>query len=152
MILAAALVLQIATATPAPVPKLTGGFGRPPATATAKARIVITDVGIPRYAAPALPAAQPAAVQGSSADADWRGRVTRLRADLDAAEADLATQSAGLTVVTHGSPGRDHFMLMAIRDAALAAPRAKVNELRREVARLPEDCRTTPGCQPGWVR
>lgn len=147
----AAIVLQIATATPAPPPVLSGGFGRPAvkATATVPARRGTFSVAGPSAPSAAAPAV---ATPAPSPEADWRSRVARLRADLAAAEADLATQGASLTVISHGRPGRDHFMLLAIRDAALAAPRAKVNELRRELARLPEECRTTAGCQPGWVR
>jgi hypothetical protein len=169
MLTTLALVLQVAAATPTPAPapapapaRLSGGFG---AKATpARARLVITDdtlattrrgtfsvAGTTQPVAP-VPAEDSAAL-AAPADMEtvWRERVARLRSDLAAAEAEEAAMSAQITVVA-GRPGRDYHMMMAIRNATLAPIRAKVSGLQRDLRALPEECRQTAGCQPGWIR
>lgn len=47
-------------------------------------------------------------------------------------------------------PLNDHYyQAMAARDAALTPYRVKVAGIQKELNGLPEECRRTPGCQPG---
>lgn len=150
MILATALVLaQLAT----PAPKLGGGFGQPP-TAVRKARVVISDVGVPRPASAPVQAAAAAPATDAPADdeARWRGRYASLRADLSAALSDLARAEMTNPPIMAGRGGYMYEVGASSRNAALSPYRMRVMELRAEFAGLPEECRRTPGCQPGWVR
>lgn len=176
MITALVLVLAQATAaTPAPSPvstpaaspapaKLSGGFGQKPA-APGKARVVLTDHTLaPRSKAGTFsvagtrgaPAAAPTAEKGDSPEQNqedgWRTRVSGLREKLAQAQKKLDAADAANTVVAWGELGHDYYVLMAMRNAALAPYRAKVAELTNELAGLPEECRKTIGCQPGWLR
>lgn len=152
MLTALALTLQIAVATPAPPPVLTGGFGRPPA-AVARARRSVTFTVPSRITPVYAQAADPApSRQVASEEAVWRGRAASLRSGLAAAESEYAAVSASTTVVTHGAPGEAHAVLLAVRQAALAPYEARVTAARRALDSLPEDCRRDGGCQPGWVR
>jgi hypothetical protein len=164
MLLTVALIAQLATATPAPPVTLSGGFGRPAVKAPARARLVITDASLPAPsrgtfsvsgatqpvadlpAPPEAPAAEP------DLETSWRERVARVRSELAEAEKEYEAVSMANTVVTHGRAGWQHSMLMAVRNAALAPSQAKVMNARRELYSLPEECRRTAGCQPGWVR
>jgi len=159
MLLTLALLAQVATATPAPPVALSGGFGRPAVKTTATATVArrgtfsVTGSSPVAVAAPAhsaeaaaLPGAEPKSLEES-----WRSRVAGLRGELAAAEAEYEAQSSQITVVA-GRPGRDYHLMMAMRDAALAPIRAKLMGIRRDLRALPEECRTTPGCQPGWIR
>lgn len=169
-LIALALVAQIAAATPAPAPapapaRLSGGFGQKavkPATGQ-RLRIVITDDTIAPAAGRGTfsvtgttQSASAAPESGASPSADletvWRERVGRLRGELAAAERDYAAADVANTVVTHGRAGMAHSMLMAIRNAALAPYRLRMMEARRALDALPEECRQTAGCQPGWIR
>lgn len=175
MLLALVLLAQTTAATPAPSPtppvavapatKLGGGFGQK-AGAPPKTRVVITDdtmaaekrggsfsvsgqpAGTPSPGAKGAPAPHPASDEESS----WKSRVSNLRSALTRAEADLDAADKANTVVSFGTPGHDYETLMAIRNAALVPYRTKVSELQRELDLLPEECRKSPGCQPGWVR
>jgi hypothetical protein len=82
----------------------------------------------------------------------WKSRVAGLRAELAEASRELAAADANNTVVAWGGTGRDYETLMAVRNAALTPYRTRVMAIRRELASLPEECRRTAGCQPGWVR
>lgn len=170
------VVAQIAIATPAPAPRLSGGFGAKPVTAapaaTRKAPVVLTVGGrsprsgegtfsvagvagtveptpTPTQAALGATGQLPAAI---SDEAAWRERAAKLRADLSAAQAELDVADRAHTVVSHGPLGRDYYLLMAIRNSALAPYRARVASIRIELDGLPEECRKTVGCQPGWLR
>ena len=176
MITALLLVLaQAAAATPAPAPspapaaKLGGGFGQPgqAVTAKAKAKTVITDATLAPAArrgtfsvagARSAPGATPTPgappppkiVDDETA---WRDRVTRLRAELVTAEKDYDVADANNTVVSFGSgSGWEYQQMMAARNAALTPYRLRLAEIRRELMGLPDECRKTQGCQPGWVR
>lgn len=175
MLLTLVLLAQTATAIPAPAPppapaKLSGGFGQK-AVAPGKARVTLTDQNVAqpgqgsgrgtfsvtgaRAAAPAAPAGPEAGgppLPGDDVETVWKERIARLRAALAEAQAELDAADRANTVVAHGTPGRTYYLLMAIRDSALAPYRAKVASIRREMDGLPEECRKTPGCQPGWLR
>lgn len=150
MILATALILaQIAT----PAPKLGGGFGQPP-TSVRKARVVISDEGTPRPAKAPVQAAVALPAMDAPADEEsfWRGRYASLRADLSAAVADLARAEMMNPPVMAGRGGYMYEVGASARNAALSPYRMRVIELRAELDGLPEECRRTAGCQPGWVR
>lgn len=178
MLLELALLAQAVVATPAPptrpptaAPRLSGGFGAKPGSTAAqlKAPVVLAVGG--RSSRAGSGTFNVAGVAGSEApvpmpipgaagpppvaltdEAAWRGRATKLRADLADAQGKLAVADAANTVVAHGKLGQDYYVLMAIRDNALAPHRARVAEITRELDGLPEECRKTAGCQPGWVR
>ena len=150
-------------ATPAPT-KLSGGFGQK-AAAPGKDRVVLTDRSLaPRSMAGTFsgagtrgsPAAGPTAGRDAppekSQEENWTTRVSGLREKLAQARKELDAADAANTVVAFGEPGSDYHILMAMRNAALAPYRAKVSELANELAGLPEECRKTIGCQPGWIR
>lgn len=151
MILAALVLAQIVTATPAP--KLAGGFGQPKPT-IAHARVVISDEGVPRPAA--APVAAPAlglpTVRPEDDEAAWRGRYASLRADLSAAIGDLARAEMTNPPIMAGRGGYMYEVGASTRNAALSPYRMRVMQLRAELTGLPEECRRTQGCQPGWVR
>lgn len=159
------LLAQTVTATPTAPAKLGGGFGQK-SDLPQKTRVVITDDSMAAEkrggsfsvsGAPAvtpLPGAKPGPTPRPANDEEssWRSRASNLRSALARAEADLDAVDKANTVVSFGTPGLEYDTLMAIRNSALAPYRARVAELRRELSSLPEDCRRTPGCQPGWVR
>ncbi len=150
MILAAALILaQLAT----PAPKLGGGFGQPKPTVRT-ARVVISDEGVPRPAS--LPvqatAAGAPAVPLADDEARWKGRYASLRADLAAARGDLARAEMANPPTMAGRGGYMYEVGASARNAALSPYRVRVMQLRAELDGLPEECRRTAGCQPGWVR
>lgn len=151
MILAAVILAQIVTATPAP--KLGGGFGQPKPTAT-RARVVISDTGVPRPAAAPVAAPAPGAHTVPLADdeAAWRGRYASLRQAVLEAQADLAAASAANPVIYVGRRGYVSAAGVAARNAALTPYRLRLEGLRAELDSLPEECRRASGCQPGWVR
>lgn len=99
---------------------------------------------------PGSPRADP--TPASSDEDQWRSRAERARAALSKAEADLAHADKDMTVVTYGQPDASHEIRMSQRDASLLPYRQKVRETAAALAVIPEECRTTPGCQPGWVR
>jgi hypothetical protein len=147
--------------------RLRGGFGLKPQPAPAgqKGRIVITDdtlspttranFSVTGRSNPDAGPANPRKAGGEDPvdeGASWMGRVAALRDELAKAEAELARADAANTVVAWGRLGHDYHLLMAMRNAALAPYRIRVGELRSELAGLPEECRRTVGCQPGWVR
>lgn len=171
---------QVAAARPTPAPevgpaksaptrpsaKLGGGFGQKAAPA-GKARIVIKEEDLvqPRTggtftvastrAAPSAPAATPSAgtlPPAPDEEATWRARVAGLRTDLAKARRDYDAADRANTVVAFGKPGHDYETLMAIRNATLTPYRTSLEEIQTALAGLPEECRRTPGCQPGWVR
>lgn len=174
MITALLLVLaQTATATPTPTPAaLSGGFGQKPASSSSpkKSKVVITDetiaspgrggtlsvagsraavpVGSPASGA----AAPPAAPLASDEETIWRGRATSLRASFAAAEGDLARAEVANPIVLAGRGGYMYEVGASARNAALSPYRVRLMQLRSELAGLPEECRRTSGCQPGWVR
>jgi hypothetical protein len=150
MILAAALILaQLAT----PAPKLKGGFGQPKPTVT-RARVVISDEGVPRpVSLPGQPVTAGAlAVPLADDEARWRGRYASLRADVAAAVADLARAEMTNPPIMAGRGGYMYEVGASTRNAALSPYRMRVMQLRAELDGLPEECRRTAGCQPGWVR
>lgn len=149
MILAALILAQLAT----PVPRLAGGFGQPKPTVT-RARVVISDAGVPRPAAAPYVAPAPGVPASPAPDdeAAWRGRYASLRAAVREAQADYDRASMVNPVISWGRPGRAHAQGMAVRNAALTPYRTRLMELRVELDGLPEECRRTSGCQPGWVR
>jgi hypothetical protein len=173
MLTANFLVLaQVAVATPLPTPSrppapLSGGFGQK-APSSGKAKVVITDgtlaptgrggtmsVSGTRSAPPVgTPAAGTAAAPTAATDdeASWRGRATSLRASLAAAEDDLGRAEAMNPVIMGGRPGYMVEVGASARNAALSPYRVRLMQLRGELAGLPEECRRTSGCQPGWVR
>ena len=153
-------------ATPAAPRRLSGGFGQKPVSA-GKGRVVIDEESLgsqrrggtfsvvgsapaARPTAGAPPAGSPAAPPDE--EATWRSRVATLRADLAQAEKDYDAADRSNTVVSFGRPGVEYETLMAIRNAALTPYRMKLDEVRSSLAALPEECRKTSGCQPGWVR
>ena len=167
MIIALVVLAQIATASqaPAPAPKLGGGFGQK-ATATAKvqkARVVITDAasapvrrgtfsvaGVAATPSPA-PGAPPAELVDE--EAAWKDRVAQLRAERAAAQKEYDAASAANTVITWGDPNSwEYQQLVAARNAALTPYSVRLSEIQREIDGLPDECRKTAGCQPGWVR
>ncbi len=148
-----------------PAPRLSGGFGRKPSP-TDKAGVIGYDGSVPssrrrgtfsvsgaraqgRSEAPAASSAVPASTDEETA---WRSRVASLRADIAKAQKEYDAADAATTVVSFGRPGHDYEMLLAIRNASLAPYRIRLEELRAELAALPEECRRSPGCQPGWLR
>lgn len=152
MILAALVLAQIVTATPAP--KLAGGFGQPKPT-IAHARVVISDEGVPRPAAApvAAPALGAPTVSFGDDEAAWRGRYASLRAAVREAQGEYDRASAVNTVISWGDRrGYGYENAMAVRNAALTPYRTRLMSLRAELDSLPEECRRTAGCQPGWVR
>ncbi|KAA0253411.1 hypothetical protein FBQ97_00770 [Acidobacteria bacterium ACD] len=101
----------------------------------------------------AAPAVTPHASDVLTDEKRWRDRKAKLEADLAAAEKEYDKASALNTVSTTGDPNAPEYQAMlAARNAALTPYRMKVDELRRELTGLPEECRRTIGCQPGWVR
>jgi hypothetical protein len=104
-------------------------------------------------AGPKKPGSPPADPTPASSDEDqWRSRAEKARAALSKAEADLAQADKDMTVVTFGKPGATHAILMGQREAALLPYRQKVRDAEAALAVIPEECRTTPGCSPGWIR
>ena len=85
-------------------------------------------------------------------EATWKARVATLRAELAQAEKDYDVADKANTVVAFGEAGNEYQTMLAIRHAALTPYRMKLDELRSALAALPEECRRTSGCQPGWVR
>lgn len=155
MLLALVVLAQVATATPAP--KLSGGFGTP---ATTRRRIVITDVSSSRAGSFSVAgtrgAPQPIDQPMSPSQADelaWRERSVAAKQGLVSALEALARADKANTVVTFGS-GRSqyHQLALQMREANLAPYRSAAADARAAVDALPEDCRRTPGCQPGWLR
>jgi hypothetical protein len=101
------------------------------------------------------PAATPAAGPAPPApdeEAAWKARGARLRADLEKAQKDYDAADRAYTVVAFGRPGHDYETLMAIRNATLTPYRTRLEGIQAELAGFAEECRRTPGCQPGWVR
>ena len=167
--------------TPTPVPttaaspasppsatrKLSGGFGRKP-EAPGKTKVVLTDETLPptrkagtfSVSGTRTPAKTGVPVEGEGSEppvkagdeATWKARVATLRAALAQAEKDYDVADKANTVVAFGEAGNDYQTMMAIRNAALTPYRMKLDELRSALAALPEECRRTSGCQPGWVR
>lgn len=88
----------------------------------------------------------------SSDEDQWRSRAEKARAALSKAEADLAQADKDMTVVTFGKPDATHEIRMSQREAALLPYRQRVREAAAALAVIPEECRTTAGCQPGWIR
>jgi len=83
----------------------------------------------------------------------WRGRKAKLEADLAAAQKEYDTASAMNTVTTSGDPNAPEYQAMlAARNAGLTPYRMKLEAVTRELLGLPDECRHSPGCQPGWVR
>ena len=159
------------TASPASAPsatrKLSGGFGRKP-EAAGKTKVVLTDETLPptrkagtfSVSGTRTPAKTGVPVEGEGSEppvkagdeATWKARVATLRAALAQAEKDYDVADKANTVVAFGEAGNDYQTMMAIRNAALTPYRMKLDELRSALAALPEECRRTSGCQPGWVR
>ena len=167
--------------TPTPVPttaassasppsatrKLSGGFGRK-LEAPGKTKVVVTDealtpsrkAGTFSVSGTRTPAKTGATAEvegpeptGKAGDeATWKARVATLRAELAQAEKDYDVADRANTVVAFGEAGNEYQTMMAIRNAALTPYRMKLDELRSALAALPEECRRTSGCQPGWVR
>jgi len=150
MIVLALILAQLST----PAPRLAGGFGQPK-PAVARARVVISDAGVPRPAAAPYVAPAPGAPATPAADdeAAWRGRYASLRAAVREAQGEYDRASAVNTVISWGDRrGYGYETAMATRNAALTPYRTRLMSLRAELDSLPEECRRTPGCQPGWVR
>lgn len=152
---------------PSTTRKLSGGFGRKP-EAPGKTKVVVTDEALPRprkagtfsVSGTRTPAKTDVPVEGEGSEppvkagdeATWKARVATLRAELAQAEKDYDVADKANTVVTFGEAGNEYQTMMAIRNAALTPYRMKLDDLRSALAALPEECRKTPGCQPGWVR
>lgn len=142
-----------ATVPDAPLPTATPKPGAAPAASTATA---------PTAPTPAAP----------SDEQVWRDRKRKVDADVAAAEAALkGAESAvgppqpvqdGSRVGVITNPDGSKTMgwvsdtansdAAAIRAAALAPYRTRLAEAIAARDRLPEECRRTIGCQPGWVR
>lgn len=107
------------------------------------------DPGAKATAAPAA-AAAPKTNGDESAEVAWRQRFRDIRDRLATAQAELAEAERANPHVynMHG-----HLLVEAetARNAAIAPYRARVEGLRADLDRLPEDCRKA-GCQPGWIR
>lgn len=134
----------------------------PSPTATPKPGVAQAAAGTPAPAPTAAP----------SDEQVWRERKRKVDADVAAAEAALkGAESAvgppqpvqdGSRVGVITNPDGSKTMgwvsdtansdAAAIRAAALAPYRTRLAEAIAARDRLPEDCRRTIGCQPGWVR
>lgn len=152
---------------PAATRKLSGGFGRKP-EAPGKTKVVLTDETLPparktgtfSVSGTRIPAKTDVPVQGEGSEppvkagdeATWKARIATLRAELAQAEKDYDVADKANTVVAFGEAGNEYQTMLAIRNAALTPYGMKLDELRSALAALPEECRKTPGCQPGWVR
>ncbi len=152
---------------PSATRKLSGGFGRKP-EAPGKTKVDLTDETLPparkagtfSVSGTRTPAKTDVPVGGEGSEppvkagdeATWKARVATLRAELAQAEKDYDVADKANTVVAFGEAGNEYQTMLAIRNAALTPYRMKLDELRSALAALPEECRTTPGCQPGWVR
>jgi hypothetical protein len=119
---------------------------------------------------PAPGAIAPAAAPVISEEQSWRDRKRKVDADvaaakaaLDAAEETIRPQvqqeghRIGVVRNADGSTsmgwvGTEDGTAQAVREAALAPYRTRYAEAVAARDRLPEECRRSPGCQPGWVR
>ncbi len=154
-----------ACARPAGPRKLSGGFGLktvPPEADGANAanggkastdRRGTFSIAGPKTSSSSEPQARVAeGAEKPSEETVWRGRVARLRAELGQAQKDYDRADAANTVVGWGKRGATYETLMAIRNAALTPYVTRLMETRAALDALPEECRKTQGCQPGWLR
>ena len=118
----------------------TGGAGSFSATSTSG--------GVP------LPSTTPSARSSASADtseAEWRARFDSRRRDAMATTSEYVRMADSIPVVYHRN-GNVDAAAYAAREATLAPYKLRMEDAAAALARLPEECRTTPGCNPGWIR
>lgn len=170
MLLAALLLAAAPTATPRPVVQPTPHtISRPEQSGLAGAakgrklnRSVsfeqgsvpeVTPVprGTPKAGASPIPTLEPSDVIAD--EKRWRDRKAKLEAAVAKAQKEYDEASALNTVSTTGDPNSPEYQAMlAARNAGLTPYRMKLDDATRELRALPEECRRTPGCQPGWIR
>jgi hypothetical protein len=80
-----------------------------------------------------------------------RLKIERLRAGLKEAQEEYDRISDQVTVTGTGG-SIQYNILMGQRTSTLAPYAAQVDRLQRAVDAMPEECRKTPGCMPGWLR
>ena len=82
----------------------------------------------------------------SGDEARWRERAASLRRDLDLAREELATTERNLPAAANTSQGT------AQRSTLLYPYQVAVDRAQAALDALSDECRQSPGCQPGWVR
>lgn len=104
-----------------------------------------------------LPSADSASKSGArgaaSADPEtyWRDRYAVLKREADQTASELQRMYNAVPIVYHRNGDIDA-QAWAAREAAVAPYKLRAEDASAALARLPEECRTTPGCSPGWIR
>jgi hypothetical protein len=100
---------------------------------------------------PARPEPTPAVSALEAAEQQWRSRADAARADLAAAEAEVARVEASMGGPGIGVAASDQ-QAEQIRLNRTASARNRVESARARLNGLAEECRRSAGCAPGWVR
>ena len=100
-------------------------------------------------AAPATSAAPPVTIAGM--EAEWRGRYTACRAELDAAQIEEARADSTMPSVVSRSGRGLAAVANEAREAGLLPYRMRVATAQAKCDALPEEARAA-GASPGWVR
>jgi len=100
-------------------------------------------------ASPVLGAAPPATIAGM--EAEWRGRYTACRAELDAAQIEEARADSTMPSVVSRSGRGLAAVANEAREAGLLPYRMRVATAQARCDALPEEARMA-GASPGWVR
>jgi hypothetical protein len=172
MILTAAVLALVQVAATPPPRKMSGGFGRPATTQSARVVIGQDDIRarptpapepfVPGLTRPPVPSATspqattpPAAAAPVPPDDEtaWRSRYAAAKAKLATALEELRrAEDSTPSVVSFGRPGPLHWLAVQQRDNVLLPYRMAVDAAAKEVRDVVEECRRTVGCAPGWCR
>ncbi|MCC6133547.1 MAG: hypothetical protein IT186_26745 [Acidobacteria bacterium] len=165
------LLAQIATATPAPRPAAVASPSpavRPrPVVAVPRGGTSLSDIARGRKIDPKAFATPPARAEEGTTTANagastssslesmsederlWRGKAEKIHREIAEARSEAEEEKSRTMLPT---PGMRDPQLELLRDAAAEKELRKIEKLEKQLARLTEECRKTPGCQPGWVR
>ncbi|MBL8114485.1 MAG: hypothetical protein JNK60_16515, partial [Acidobacteria bacterium] len=101
---------------------------------------------------PPRPEPTPAVSALEAAEQQWRSRADAARADLAAAEAELARVEASMDGGAGMGISASDQQAAQIRQNRTASARNRVESARARLDGLAEECRRSAGCAPGWVR
>ena len=87
----------------------------------------------------------------SASEAEWRARFDSLGRTAEHTASEYVRMADSIPVVYHRN-GNVDAAAYAAREATLAPYKLRMEDAAAALARLPEECRTTPGCNPGWIR
>lgn len=153
------LALAVPAATPTAAPQSTGPGGLSSYAGSVKVDRSKADA-LFRQDAAVAPAPQPGATSNdpktgapSSSSATpqsnewvWRRQAADLRAQLESARTERTRAERALVQTsTSGTAARQ-------RELLLTRYQDRINRIQASLDALAEQCRTTTGCQPGWVR